>query len=366
MSAYSHLTDYELDQMIDDAEKQSSLLNIRQNVMKILLNSGYGATINKYYRWFDKRLGTSITLSGQYTIQVAQREINAWMNKLLKTDTDYVIAIDTDSNYLNCQPLVDKFFSDKSRDEIVDILNKIAEEQIQKVLEKGFEEVREYVGAASQEIEMKREAIASSAFWTAKKRYAMAVWDLEGVRFPSDKPKIKVQGLEAVRSSTPGSCRQPMYDAIKTTLLKDEAAVQEFILNFKEKYMKLPFEDIAFPRTMNNINKCDTGTGFRSGTPPHTRGAIMFNRLLKQKGLDNDWEPMKEGEKGKFMYLREPNNIGCDVISFSTTLPPELKCEQYIDKELMFQKTVIEPMKGILDPIGWSPEKVHDLLDFFN
>jgi DNA polymerase elongation subunit (family B) len=345
--------------------KDPSLLDLKQYVLKILLNSGYGAFVNKFYRWYDKRLGESITLSGQYIIQVAERELNKYMNRLLKTDNvDYVIAIDTDSNYLNLQPLVDKFFSNKSREEIVDILDKIAEEQLQKALDDGFDDAAKYLRAREQAMVMKRESIASSAFWTAKKRYSMCVWDLEGVRF-KDEPKIKIQGLEAIRSSTPGACREPLLNIIKTTLLKNESDVQEYVAEFKKLYMSLPYEDIAFPRTMNNISKNTVGDGVAKGTPPHTRGAIMFNKLLKQKGLDKNWELMKEGEKGKFMYLRSPNNLGTDVISFNNTLPPELNCDQYIDREQMFKKTIIDPVQSILDPIGWSAEKRNDLISFF-
>jgi DNA polymerase elongation subunit (family B) len=355
--------------MLDKQRKgeDSSLENLRQYVIKILLNSGYGAFINKYYRWYDRRMGESITLSGQFVIQVAEREINKWMNKIMKTDNvDYIIAIDTDSNYVNVQPLVDKFFSNKSKNEIVDILDQIAQEQIQKVLEKGFEGVKDYLTAKEQAMVMEREAIASSAFWTAKKRYAMCVWDMEGVRMADDKPKIKIQGLEAIRSSTPPACRKPLLEIIKKTLLTDEITVQTYIADFKKQFMSLPYQDIAFPRSINGISKFDAGgNGFASGTPPQVRGAIVFNRMLKKHGLENTWESMKDGEKGKFMYLRQPNNIGTDVISFSTTLPPELDCEKYIDKEQMFQKAVVDPIQSILDPIGWSTEKRNTLMDFF-
>ena len=356
-------------QMIAKQQKgeDASLENLRQYVIKILLNSGYGAMTNKYYRWYDRRQGESITLSGQLVIQVAEREINKFMNKVCGTSgVDYVIAIDTDSNYVNVQPLVEKFFKDKSNEEIVDILDKIGQDQIQKVLEKGFDELATYLSAKEQAMVMEREAIASSAFWTAKKRYAMAVWDMEGVRFKEDKLKIKIQGLEAIRSSTPQSCRGALLDLIKTTLMKTEEDVQKYVADFKQKFMDFPFEDIAFPRSMNNMTKNDLGNAFQKGTPPHTRGAIQFNRLLKQKGLDKQWEPIKEGEKGKFMYLRSPNNIGTDVISFATTIPPELDCTKYIDRELMFEKAVIEPVKGFLDPIGWSHEKIHTIEDFFS
>ena len=346
--------------------KDDSLENLRQYVLKILLNSGYGAFVNKYFRWYDQRIGKSITLSGQLVIQIAEREINNWMNKVLQTENvDYIIAIDTDSNYLNCQPLVDKFFANKSKDEVVDILDRIAKEQVQKVLEAGWEDTKEYMNAYSQKMVMEREAIASSAFWTAKKRYAMCVWDMEGVRMPPDKPKLKIQGLDAIRSSTPQSCRQALLDMIRLTLLQDEKTVQQYIADFKAKFVNMQFEDIAFPRTMNNISKMTLANGFGKGTPPHIRGAIQFNRLLKKYGLEKDWETMKDGEKGKFIYLREPNNIGTNVLSFNHTVPKEFDFVKYIDFEKQFAKAIIEPMEIILNPIGWTPEKQNTLEDFF-
>ena len=346
--------------------KDDSLENLRQYVIKILLNSGYGAFVNKYFRWYDQRIGKSITLSGQLVIQIAEREINKWMNKVLQTDDkDYIIAIDTDSNYLNCQPLVDKFFSNKTKDEIVDILDKIAKEQVQKILEVGWEDTREYLNAYDQKMVMEREAIASSAFWTAKKRYAMCVWDMEGVRMPSDKPKLKIQGLDAIRSSTPQSCREAQLTMIRLTLLEDENTVQKYIADFKQSFINMQFEDIAFPRTMNNITKMTQTSGFGKGTPPHIRGAITFNRLLKKYNLENDWESMKDGEKGKFIYLREPNNVGTNVLSFNHTVPKEFDFVKYIDFEKQFSKAIIEPMDIILSPIGWTPEKQNTLEAFF-
>ena len=212
---------------------------------------------------------------------------------------------------------------------------------------------------------MEREAIASSAFWTAKKRYAMCVWDMEGVRMPPDKPKLKIQGLDAIRSSTPQSCRQALLDMIRLTLLQDERTVQQYIADFKAKFVNMQFEDIAFPRTMNNISKMTLANGFGKGTPPHIRGAIQFNRLLKKYGLEKDWETMKDGEKGKFIYLREPNNIGTNVLSFNHTVPKEFDFVKYIDFEKQFAKAIIEPMEIILNPIGWTPEKQNTLEDFF-
>ena len=355
-------------QMIEAQKKNQpyDALFLKQFAIKILLNSGYGAMTNKYYRWYDRRMGESITLSGQTVIRSAEKAINIWMNKILKTeDVDYIIAIDTDSNYVNMQPLVDKFFSDKSKDQLVDILDKIAQEQIQATLEKEFDDLKEYLTCYDQKMVMEREAIASSAFWTAKKRYAMCVWDMEGVRMPADKPKLKIQGLEAIRSSTPAVCREPLLNLIEKVLLTDEETVQKYIADFKENFMSLNVADIAMPRTINNIKKYQQAEGFMKGTPPHVRGAIIFNRLLKKYNLEKIWEPMKESEKGKFIYLNEPNNIGTDVISFNTEIPVEFNCEKYVNRNKMFDKIIIDPVTGILEPIGWSVEKKLTLESFF-
>ena len=346
--------------------EDATLENLRQYVLKILLNSGYGAFINKYFRWFDLRLGKSITLSGQYVIQVAEKAINEWMNKVLKTENvDYIIAIDTDSNYVNFQPMVDKFFPGKSKDELVDIIDKISQEQVQVVLENAFKDAASYMNSFEQKMVMEREAIASSAFWTAKKRYAMCVWDMEGVRMPADKPKLKIQGLEAIRSSTPQLCRQPLLDVIEKTLLEDEDSVQEFIKSFKKDFMNFDITNISMPRTMNNMQKFIEGDGYRKGTPVHIRGALKFNDMLVRHNLEEIWEPIQSGEKGKFIYLMEPNNVGSNVISFVSGIPKEFDINKYVDKNKMFEKIIIDPVSGILEPIGWSVEKKLTLESFF-
>lgn len=347
------------------AGQDGTLENLKQLVFKLLLNSGYGALVNQYFRWFDRRMGMSITLSGQYLIQVAERSINEWMNKVLKTDNvDYVIAIDTDSNYINFQPLVDKFFSDKSESELVDIIDKICQDQVTPALVKGFEEAAEYLNAYDQKMVMEREAIASSAFWTAKKRYAMCVWDMEGVRMPADKPKLKIQGLEAIRSSTPYICREPLLKLIEKTLLEDEEHVQQYIANFKAQFLEFDMKDIGMPRSMNNMNKYSGDVAIK-GTPVHIRGALTFNRMLKHHDLQNVWEQIQSGEKGKFCYLTLPNTVNSNVISFTTDVPKEFDIERFVDKHTMFEKIIADPAKNILEPIGWSVEKKLTLDDFF-
>ena len=148
--------------------------------------------------------------------------------------------------------------------------------------------------------------------------------------------------------------------------MEDEQTLQQYIIQFKKEFVKLPYQDIAFPRTMNNISKMNIPTGFAKGTPPHIRGAITFNRLLEKYNLSKDWERMNDGEKGKFIYLREPNNVGTNVLSFNHTVPSEFEFEKYIDYEKQFQKAIVEPMDIILAPIGWTAEKRTTLEDFFS
>ena len=347
--------------------KDATKLNLAQHVRKILLNSGYGAITNKYYRWFDQRLGESITLSGQFIIQRAEKAINKFMNDLLgTTNKDYVIAIDTDSNYVNMQPLVDKFFADKPTDQLIDILDKICHDQVQKILNQEFDQVSEYMNVYAQKMVMERECIADSAFWTAKKRYAMNVWDTEGVRHK--KAKQKIQGLDAIRSSTPQLCRQPLLDFISLVLTSDEETVQKAIANFKDEFKSMAAEDIAMPRTMNNVwsyTPKNDDIGYKKGTPPHIRGAILFNRLIDRFKLSKDWELIRNGEKGKFVYIRQPNHLGAEVLSYLTSIPEEFEARSYVDYNKMFEKVITDPMDGILEPIGWTVEKQLNLTEFF-
>ena len=341
-------------------------MDLAQMVRKILLNSGYGAFANKYFRYFDPRIAESITKSGQLSIRNSERCINKWMNKILKTeDIDYIIAIDTDSNYVNMQPLVDKFFADKSRSELVDILDKIASEQIEKIIREGYDELADYMQARENKMEMEREAIANAAVWTAKKRYCMNVWDNEGVRY--EEAKVKIQGLEAVKSSTPGPCKPKLKEAINLILTSDETTVQKYIAEFKEEFKSLDPVDIAFPRTINNIQKFhDSGTVWGKGSPAHIRGALLYNKLLKDHNIDKKYEVFQSGEKGKFIYLKKPNPSGSDVISFSNILPKEFGVHSYIDINKQFDKAFISPIKIILDAIGWETERRITLMSLFD
>lgn len=349
-------------EIINEISKYKNL----QMAKKICLNSAYGAIANQYCRYYDKRIAESITVSGQLSIRWIARKLNEYLNKILKTNNkDYVIAIDTDSCYLNMDPLVQTFFKGRSKEEIINKLDQICSEEINKFINKSYDELADYINAYSQKMIMKREAIADRGIWTAKKRYILNVWDSEGVRY--NKPKMKIMGIEAIKSSTPAFCRGKIKEALDIIMNKSQEELIEFIGNVKNEFYKLPAEDIAFPRGVNNLEEYKSYENFyRKGTPIHVRGSLMYNAYLDLKNLSKDYRYISEGEKIKFLYLKEPNTIKENVIAFPSVLPKEFGLHQYIDYDTQFNKTFIEPLSIILNVIRWNWEKKSTLESFFD
>jgi len=346
-------------------EREISILDNNQMAIKIAMNSFYGALANKYFRFFDQRVAEAITVSGQYTIRWAEKILNEYLNNILKTNEDYVIAIDTDSVYLNMGPLVQKILpNETNKTKIVDFLNK-ASGEIEKHLDKGYQQLADYMKAPQQKMVMKREIIADKAIWTAKKRYIAHVWDSEGVRFAE--PKLKVTGIEAVRSSTPQIVKELIMDTLKKVVTQSEDEVQKWIEELREKWMDLTPEEIAFPRGVSNMGKfADSASLYKSGTPIHVRAALLYNDQLKKLKLTGKYEQIQSGNKMKFLYLKMPNPIMENVIGFITVLPKEFEITQYIDYDTQFEKTFLDPIKIILDAMGWNAEKQNNLENFFN
>ena len=348
-------------------EKEIARCNNIQMARKIQLNSAYGAIGNQYFRYYKLANAEAITLSGQVSIRWIENRMNQYLNKVLKTEgEDYVIASDTDSIYLNMGPLVESVYKgrEKTTEGIVAFLNKICEVELEKYIDRCYQELATYVNAYDQKMQMKRENIAERGIWTAKKRYILNVWDSEGVRY--EEPKLKMMGIEAVKSSTPAPCRQMIKDGLKLMMRGTEDEVIEFIDQCRTKFKSLPPEEIAFPRTASDIRKYYSSSDiYAKGTPIHCRGALLFNHYVKQKKLTNKYSLINNGEKIKFLYLKKPNIIQENVISFIQDFPHELNLDKYIDYYLQFEKSFVEPLKAILDAIGWSVEKTVNLELFF-
>jgi len=334
--------------------KEISKYNNFQMARKIQMNSLFGAMANEFFRFYDDRVAEGITLTGQYIIQKVGVALNDYLNKVCGTkDFEYSFYSDTDSCYVTLAPLVEKFYKGKEPEKIVDILDQICETKIQEVLNKVCGEISEYTNAFDNKISFKREAIAETGVWVAKKRYALNVLNNEGVKYAE--PKLKVMGLEIVRSSTPEPIREGLRKAVKMVLTSDQDTLQKYIMEFEAEYRKLKPEDISFPRGVNGIDKyTDKANIYKGGTPMHVRGALLYNFYTKKHGLDKKYEQIKEGDKIKFVYLKEPNTIGENCIAFNTVIPLELDLLKFIDYETMFDKSFLEPMNTILHGIGWS------------
>ena len=350
-----------------ELKKEIARCNNIQMARKIQLNSAYGAIGNEHFRYYRLEIAEAITMSGQLSIRWIQNHMNEYLNKLLSTEKeDYVIASDTDSIYLNLGPLVDKFFSNKSGDKaaIVTILDKICQEKLEPFIERSYEELATYVAAYEQKMKMKRENIADRGIWTAKKRYILNVWDSEGVRYAE--PKMKICGMETARSSTPAFFRDKLLKAYDIIINQDNDVLIDYIDKVKEDTKKEECVNIAFPRGVNGLNKYKSVADIYSkGTPIHVRGALLYNHHVSRNKLTHKYPLIQEGEKIKFLYLKTPNPIQENVISFFQNLPPEFNVEKYVDFNKQFEKSFFEPLKNVLECIGWDYERSVSLLSFF-
>jgi|SRR5210317_686722 len=338
---------------------QVARLETLQTAIKILLNSLYGAMGNKYFRYFDLRIASGITMTGQSVIKHGEKSVNAFLDNFIGESKDRVIAMDTDSLYIGVNDVIEKFKPNNP----ISFLDEFGSKAIEPMLEKAFKEFADKSNAYTNRMVMKREAIADRGIWTAKKRYILNVHNNEGVQYAE--PKIKMMGIEAVKSSTPQVCRKAMNQMFKIIVSGDESKTQEAIKLFKDHFKSLPADEIAFPRGVTDMTKWSSrSTIYKKATPIHVRGALLYNNRVRSLALEKQYELIQNGDKIKFIYLRVPNTIQENVISFPGHLPDELELTKYINHDLQFQKTFLDPINIILDAIGWSAEPRADLQQF--
>jgi len=358
---------YEVAKTPEEKKKYSKEISRFKNIQlarKVQLNSAYGAIGNQYFRFFDIDHATAITMGGQLAIRWAENHLNIYINRLLKTnDIDYVIASDTDSLYITFGGLVRSVFKDRddiSKERIVEFLDRVAREKFEPVIDDIYEKLAKRCGAFQQKMNMKREVIADRGIWTAKKRYILNVYDSEGVRY--EKPKLKMMGVETVKSSTPSSCRVALTESLNIIMNHSEERIQEHIKEFKKKFKTLPFEDISFPRSVQNVQYYSKET---KAIPIAVRGAISFNKALKDHKLTKKYESIKDGEKIKYCYMKMPNPLQENILSIVSVLPKEFKMNAYIDYDLQFEKAFLDPLRSILNVIHWKEEPISSLENFF-
>jgi len=340
-------------------------MNSKQMAAKILMNSLYGATGNKFFRYYDNRIAEGITMTGQLVIRSVSKSLNQFLNRVCHTkDQEYSFYADTDSTYITLKNVVDKFFKNKSKGEIIQELDTICEKEIQPHINATTEELSTYINAAQRKLKFKREIIADRGVWIAKKRYAVNVYNSEGIAY--QEPKLKVMGMEIARTSTPQPVRERLKEAVKIILTKDEDTLRTYVKHVEYEWRKLTVEEISFPRGVNGLTQySDTVKIFRKGTPIHVRGALLYNYLLTEKKLTKKYTRILEGDKIKFCYVREPNPLGTHVISFIGSLPPEFHLDEYVDYDMMLEKAFLDPLNSLLSCVGWTIKERASLEDLF-
>ena len=346
-------------------QNEVSKYNNFQMARKIQLNSLYGALANQYFRFYDDDIAEGITMTGQLVIRDTAKALDNYMNKVCGTEDEmYSFYSDTDSCYVTCKNLVENFFPDKDTDKVVELLDKIGTDKIEPAIDQAMSKLANYTNAFENKIFFKREVIADKGIFVAKKRYALNVLDDEGLRLT--KAKLKVMGLEIVRSSTPGPIRESLREAVRLILTSTQEELHTFIDNTKQDFHNMKAEDIAFPRGCNNMAKYhSTADIYSKGTPIHVRGGLLYNYYVNKLELNLKYEQIQEGDKIKFLYLKEPNPLKENTVAFVTKLPKEFGLKKYVDYDLVFQKAFLDPLSNILNPIGWHTEPQATLEDLF-
>jgi DNA polymerase elongation subunit (family B) len=344
-------------------------LKIRQSVKKILANSLYGCLGNPAFIYSSPELATAVTVTGQVIIRTAENCMNGYIRHITKdNDKDYVLAVDTDSVYLNLDDIITQIQQKTKITDITDFVDKICEQKIQPELKKEMDLLTKTLNCSENKIFFKREAIASAGMFIAKKRYALLVQDLEGIRF--EEPKLKIMGLETARSSTPAIVRKKLKDCIKIILTKTPEELRQYVNEFYDEFMVLPISDVAAPRGVKGINKYSDNTKiYQTGTPIATKAALLYNSYSKKIGIDKQYAAIKENDKIKFVFVKVPNPYGMAgkdaVMGFINSPPKEFNLEKYIDRKKQFEKTFGEPLDNILQAINWKLNAQVSLESFF-
>lgn len=348
-----------------------STFDNKQLAKKIQMNAFYGSQANKFFRWFKSEFAEAITSSGQLSTKWIERSLNVYLNKALSTvDKDYVIACDTDSVYIRLDGLVDQLFpietQKQNRDKILKFMDKLCVDKIEPFIHDEFEKLAQYTNAFEQKMVMKRECIADKGIWTAKKRYILNVYNQEGVQY--QQPKLKMMGIEAIRSSTPHVCREAIKKSLEVIMSGEEPDLQTFIRQFRNEFDQLPFETVASPRSVSELDSYyDHSSIFRKSTPINVKGALIYNHHIKALNLDKKYETIAPGQKIRYAYCVQPNPLGCSVIAIPTggTLPPEFNMDNYIDRMKQYEKSFLAPIQTIANAIGWKVEQRATLQSLF-
>lgn len=362
---------------IDEEKKriltqQIVALNGKQMALKILNNSLYGAIGNPAFRYYKLEIAEAITLSGQWCIRWLEKRINDYLMTLFgeneETRQDRIITIDTDSVFVNLEEFVKRIDKKENiaEEKLVSIIDEFCKKMLQPFIDQCMKNFVQYSNAKEHRVFFKREKIANAGIFLAKKRYILSVWNSEGVTYTA--PKLKVMGIDLIKSAYPEVCRKASKKFIPLVLTREKEKLLNEIKKLREQFFSAPAIDIAFPRGVQGIKKYETANyGYGKGTPIHVRASILYNGLLEKYKLNQRYEKIFDGDKIKFIHLMMPNPIQQNVIGFKDTLPVEFKLNDYIDREMQFRKSFLDPFSSLTEVLGWNIDTQRATLDdFFN
>ena len=386
------LSDAELQELSIYLDEIAKSEHNQQLALKVLLNSLYGALGNAGFRYFMIEMAQSVTLSGQVVIQWIERKINEFVSKKTGIEKDRIVLIDTDSVVIDLEDLVNQVCPEHyTREQRLEFLIKFGEKVMDPYIDHCYQEFAEYINAFQQKMHMKRENVISRMISVAKKMYCMEVYNSEGKQFSVDDPYMKIMGLKLVKSDTPAVMRQALRKALPILLQKSEAEVQDYVEEVRKTFGQYTVEEIAFPKTANNVSAYDRkiverlydnatdkiekanladkldvdSLIYTKKTPIAVKGALIYNHLIEKYALGLKYQPIRDGDKVKFVYLKKGNPIGESVIAFVDKLPDEFKLREWVDYQTMFEKVFYKNMEILCQPLGWSPKKVETLDSIF-
>jgi DNA polymerase elongation subunit (family B) len=336
----------------------------RQLVQKILLNSLYGVLGLPAFRFYDVDNATAVTTTGQTVIKSTADMANIKYNKELNTpNADSNIYIDTDSVFFSAVPLLDHRFPNwKAEDQntIAGYVNGIAGE-MQDYLNNFYNILGKKVfNIDKHRFEIKKEFVSKAGIWIAKKRYAQWIISDNGV--PVD--KLDVKGLDVVRSSYPAAFRKFMSEVLIEILRGDtETQLTDKIYNFKKDLVNMDVVKIAKAGAVKELSKYlpkkkeqTAMFQFKSATPAHVKAAIAYNQLLTHFGLDKQYEPLKDGDKIKWVYLKQ-NPYGLDAVAMNGYNDPKEIMDlvtTYIDYDKIFERELLKKLEDFYGALNWG------------
>jgi DNA polymerase elongation subunit (family B) len=345
----------------------------RQLVRKILLNSAYGALLNEHCRFYDKRIGQSVTLSGRQIVKHMMSTINETVTGDYNHEGPAIVYGDTDSCYFTAYPILNSQIANGDikwdKENCITLYDGIADqanESFPAFMEKAFHAPRKN----GEIIKAGRELIGDRAIFITKKRYAINIFDKEGKRKDTNGKNgdIKAMGLDLKRADTPKYIQEFLMDVLTKVLAGEQRdKVIEMVKEFKTKLSEQDSWTKGSPKSVNNLTKhtiefektgkCGVG---------HARAAINWNYLRRVYG-DNYSQKIIDGMKIVVCKLKD-NALGFTSIAYPVDelrLPTWFK-ELPFDDLLMESTLVDEKIDNLLGVLNWDIRSNTDVNSMFD